>query len=80
MAVNEEIDNNDSKASELSSPEELDLNDQIAIDTDEKDTVEPLEVLQEEIVSAEAENESDKPVSDTFDEVEVPSSLYDVES
>ena len=80
MAVNEEIDNNDSKASELSSPEELDLNDQIAIVTDEKDTVEPLEVLQEEIVSAEAENESDKPDSDTFDEVEVPSSLYDVES
>ena len=80
MAEKEGIDNNDSKASELSTPEELDLNDQITIVTDEKDTVEPLEVLQEEIVSAEAENESGKPDSDTFNEVEIPSSLDGVES
>jgi hypothetical protein len=80
MAVNEEIDNNDSKASELSSPEELDLNDQIAIVTDENDPVGPLDRLPEEIVSAEADNESGKPDSDTFNEVQAQSSPDAVKS
>jgi hypothetical protein len=80
MAVNDQIDNNDSKASELSSPEELDLNDQVAIVTDENDPVEPLDRLSEEIVSAEADNESGKPDSDTFNEVLAQSSPDAVKS
>ncbi len=80
MAEKSGIDINDSEASELSSPEEIDLDDQIEIIPDETDTVEALEVLQEEVVSEEAENESGKPDSDTFNDVEVPSSPDDGES
>jgi hypothetical protein len=56
MADKEGIDNNDSKKSEFSSLEEIDLDDQIEIISPEKDTVEPLEVVPEEVVSEEAEN------------------------
>ncbi len=80
MAEKEGIDINDSKPSEVSPLEELDLNDQIEIIPVEKDTVEPLEVLQEEVASEEAQNESGKPDSDTFNELEVPSSPDDGES
>ena len=80
MAEKEGVDINDSKPSEVSPLEELDLNDQIEIIPVEMDTVEPLEVLQEEVVSEEAESESDKPDSDTFNEFEVPSSPDDGES
>ena len=80
MAEKEEIDIDDSKASELSSLEELDLNDQIEIIPAEMDTVEPLIILQDEVVSEEAQNESGKSDSDTFNEVEVPPIPDDVES
>jgi len=56
MAEKEGIDNNDSKKPEFSSLEELDLDDQIEIILPEKDTVETLEVVPEEVVSEEAEN------------------------
>ncbi len=56
MAEKEGIDNNDSKKSEFSSLEEIDLDDQIEIISPEKDTVEALEVVPEEVVSEEAEN------------------------
>ena len=72
MAVKEEFDINDSKASELSSHEKSDSNDQTEIIPAEEDAVEPLIILQDEFVSAEAQNESGKPDSDTFNEVEVP--------
>ncbi len=80
MAEKEEVDINDSQPSEVSPLEELDLNDQIEIVPVEGDTVETLEVLQEEVVSEEAENESGKPDSDPLNEVEVPSSQDDGES
>ena len=80
MVEKERIDVNDSEVSELSSPEELDLDDQIEIISDEKDTVEPLEVLQEEIVNEKEENESGKPDNDTLDEVEVLANPDDGES
>ena len=80
MAEKEGIDLNDSKPSEVSPLEELDLNDQIEILPVEKDTVELLEVMQEEVAGEEAENESGKPDSDTFHELEVLSSPDDGES
>ena len=80
MAEKEGIDINDSKPPEVSPLEELDLNDQIEIIPVEKDTVELLEVRQEEVAGEEAENESGKPDSDTFHESEVPSSPDDGKS
>jgi len=80
MAEKEGVDINDSKPSEVSPLEELDLNDQIEIIPVEMDTVEPLEVLQEEVSGEEAESESGKPDNDTFNEFEVPSSLEDGKS
>jgi hypothetical protein len=80
MAEKEGVDINDSKPSEVSPLEEIDLDDQIEIIPVEMDTVEPLEVLQEEVAGEEAESESDKPDSDTFNEFEVPSSPDDAES
>jgi len=80
MAEKEGIEIDDSKASELSSLEELDSNDQIEIFPEEEDTVEPLAALPGEDVSAEAENASGKPNSDTLNEEEVPSNPDDGES
>jgi hypothetical protein len=80
MAEKEGVDINDLKPSEVSSLEELDLNDQIEIIPVEMDTVEPLEVLQEEVSGEEAETESGKPDSETSNEFEVPSSPEDGES
>ncbi|MGB9438969.1 MAG: hypothetical protein WCB15_13565 [Desulfobacterales bacterium] len=80
MAVKEEFDINDSKASELSSHEKPDSNDQTEIIPAEEDAVEPLIILQDEVVSAEAQNESGKPDSDTFNEGEVPPIPDDGES
>ncbi len=80
MVEKEGVDINDSKPSEVSPPEELDLNDQIEIIPVENDTVELLEVLQEEVASEEAENRFDKSDSDTFNELEVPSNPDDGES
>ena len=79
MAEKEGVDINDSKPSEVSPIEELDLNDQIEIIPFENDTVEPLEVLQEEVAGKEAESEPGEPDSDTIDELEVLSSLADGE-
>ena len=62
MAEKEDIDNNDSKKSEFFSLEEIDLDDQVEIISPEKDTVEPLEVLAEEVVNEEAENGSGREV------------------
>ena len=56
MAEKEGIDNNDSKKSEFSSLEELDLDDQIEIISPGKDTVEALDVVPEEDIREEAEN------------------------
>ena len=56
MAEKEGIDNNDSKESEFSSLEELDLDDQIEIISPEKDTVETMEVVLEEDVREDAED------------------------
>src|SRR5210317_1755428 len=80
MAEKEGVDINDSKPSEVSPLEELDLNDQIEIIPVEMDTVEPLEVLQEEVSGEEAESEFGKPDNDTFNEFEVPSSPEDGKS
>jgi hypothetical protein len=80
MAEKEGVDINDSKLPEVSPLEELDLNDQIEIIPVEMDTVEPLEVLQEEVSGEEAETESGKPDSDTFNESEVSSNPDDGES
>jgi hypothetical protein len=80
MAEKEGIDINDSKPSEVSPLEELDLNDQIEIIPLEKDTVEPLEVLQEEVAGEVEERESGKPDSETIDELEVSSHPDDGES
>jgi hypothetical protein len=80
MAEKEEIDINDSRATELYSFEKLDSNDQTEIMPAEKDTVEPLIILQDEVVSEEAQNESAKPDSDPFNEVDMPSSPDDGES
>ena len=80
MSEKEENDINESKAAELSSPEELDLNDQIEIVPAEIDTVEPLILLQDEVVSEEAQNESGKSDRKTSNEVEVPPVPTDVES
>jgi hypothetical protein len=71
MAVKEEFDINDVKASELSSHEKPDSNDQTEIIPAEEDAVEPLIILQDEIASTEAQNESGIPDSDTFNEDEV---------
>jgi hypothetical protein len=79
MAEKNESDINDSKEPELASPEEIELNDQIEIILDENDTVEPLEVLQEEVVSEDTQDESGKPDSNTFNEAELPASLDDRE-
>jgi len=75
MAEKEEIDINASQAAELSSPEKLGLNGQAEIIPAEEETVEPLIILQDEVVSEEAQNKSAKLDSDTFNEAEVPSSL-----
>ena len=80
MPEKEGVDINDSKPSEVSPLEELDLNDQIEIIPVEMDTVEPLEVFQEEIIGEEAESESGKPDSETFNEFEVSSNPGDGES
>jgi hypothetical protein len=56
MAEKEDIGNNDSKKSEFSSLEEIDLDGQIEIISPEKDTVEPLEVVPEEVVGEVEEN------------------------
>jgi hypothetical protein len=80
MAQKEGVDINDSKSSEVSPLEELDLNDQVEIIPVEMDAVEPLEVLQGEISGEEAESEFGKPDSDTFNEFEVPLSPKDGES
>jgi hypothetical protein len=80
MAEKEGVDINDSKLPEVSPLEELDLNDQIEIIPVEMDTVKPLEVLQEEVSGEEAETESGKPDSDTFNESEVSSNPDDGES
>ena len=80
MSEKEENDINESKAAELSSPEELDLNDQIEIVPADIDTVEPLILLEDEVDSEEVRNESGKPDSDTFNEAEVPPIPTDVES
>ena len=80
MAEKEGTEINDPKASELSSLEELDLNGQIKIIPDDKDIVEPLEVLQEEVDSEETESESGKPDGDIFNELELPLSPNDEES
>ena len=58
MAEKENIDINNSDAIEFSSIEELDLNDQIEIIPDEKESVEVLEVFQEEVVLEETEENS----------------------
>jgi hypothetical protein len=79
MAEKEGVYFNDSKPSEVSPIEELDLNDQIEIIPFENDTVEPLEVLQEEVAGKEAESESGDPDSDSIDELEVLSSPDDGE-
>jgi hypothetical protein len=80
MAQKEGVDINDSKSSEVSPLEELDLNDQVEIIPVEMDPVEPLDVLQGEISGEEAESEFGKPDSDTFNEFEVPLSPKDGES
>ena len=80
MAEKEGNDINDSKATELSSLEELDLSDQIEIVPADIDTVEPLILLEDEVVSEEVRNESGKPDSDTFNKAEVPPIPTDVES
>jgi len=80
MAEKEEIDTNDSIASEVSSLEKLDSNDQTEIIPAEEDTVEPLIILQDEVVGEEAQNESGKPDSDTFNEADVSPIPEDSES
>lgn len=85
MAEKEGTDINYPKASELSSLAELDFNGQIKKIPDEKDIVEPLEVLQvealqEEVDGEKAESESGKPDSYIFNELEVPLSPNDEES
>ena len=80
MAEKEEIDINESQAAELSSLEKLGFNDQAEIILAEEETVEPLIILQDEVVSEEAQNKSGKLASDTFNEAEVPSSLDNGES
>ncbi len=77
MAEKSGIDINDSKEPELSSPEEIELDDQIEIILDEKDTVEPLDVLLEEVVSEEAVKKSGKQDIDTVIEAELPSNPDD---
>ncbi len=72
MAEKEEIDTNDSNASEVSSLEKLDSNDQTEIIPAEEVTVEPLIILQDEVVSEETQNESGEPDSDAFNEEDVP--------
>ena len=80
MAEKEEIDTIDSNASEVSSLEKLDSNDQTGIVPAEEDTIEPLIILQDEVVSEETQNESGEPDSDTFNEADVPPIPEDSES
>jgi hypothetical protein len=80
MAEKEGLDNNDSKRSEFSSLEEIDLDDQIEIISPEKDTVEPLEVMPEEIDSQKAENDSGPLESDIFKEIKLPLNSIDGQS
>ncbi len=70
MAEKENIDINDSDVIEFSSLEELELNDQIEIIPDEKESVEVLKVFQEEVVLEEREENSSILDSGTVNEVE----------
>ena len=80
MADKERIDIKDSKTSELSSLEELDLNDQSEMNPVEPETVEPVIIMQDEVVSEEAQIESGEPEGDNSNEAERPSIPNDVES
>ncbi len=77
MAEKSGIDINDSTEPELSSPEEIELDDQIEISLGEKDAVEPLDVLLEEVASEETVKESGKQDIDTVIEAELPSNPDD---
>jgi hypothetical protein len=80
MAEKEGLDNNDSKKSEVSSLEEIDLDDQIEIISPEIDTIEPLEVMPEEVDSEEAENDSGQSESDIFKELKSKEDLEPTEN
>ena len=80
MLKKEEIDTNDSNAFGESSLEKLGSNDQAEIIPAEEVTVEPLIILQDEIVGEEAQNESDEPDSDAFNEADVVPISEDSES
>lgn len=70
MAEKENIDIKDPDAIEVSSIEEIDINDQIEIIPDGKESVEALEVFQEEVVLEETEENSSILDSGTVNEVE----------
>ena len=70
MAEKDSIDTNDLKTSESSSIEVLDLVDEVELVPDEKETVEPLEVLQEEVIDEEADEESGATDSDSTNDIE----------
>ena len=80
MAEKEGIDSNDSKESESSPPEEIDLNDQIEIIAPEGDPVEPLKSLPEEVVSEEEDSGLPQLDSDIVTEVDLPSDSEKVQA
>ena len=80
MAEKEDIDINDSNSTEDTAIEELDLTDQIEVIPEENDTVEPLIILQDEVVSDKAQNESGKQTGDSLNEAAVSSNPDDPES
>ena len=80
MAEKEDIDINDSNSTEDTAIEELDLTDQIEVIPEENDTVEPLIILQDEVVRDKAQNESGKQAGDSLNEAAVSSDPDDPES
>jgi hypothetical protein len=80
MAEKERIGIEDSKASELSSLEQLDLSEQSEMNPFEKETVDPVLIMQDEVVGQEAPNESAETEHNTYNEVEWSSIPDDAKS
>ena len=79
MAEKEIKDNNELKTSESASVEILDLVDEIEIYPDEEQTVESLEVFQEEVIGEAADEESGKPDTVSTNDIEPLPILEDAE-
>ena len=79
MAEKDRIDNKELETSESSSIEVLDLVDEIEMVPEEEESVEPLVVLQEEVIGEEADEESSEPNNFSTNHIEPLPILEDAE-